>query len=154
VELTPGFAISIEDQFSLIEKIVNPCEQDSPIVESLMEVARRDDHGNWRPGMGPMTEPTIPFAAFKHMMFEFGNPVFESTNETTIGFLDGEEDIAPVCQQLSSRTVGHFGVACQMASSFGINLRKVHVLEPPSNSQMDLLPSAGDSEFDDGDDAE
>ena len=91
--------------FKKVGMIDEDAAVDSPIVETLMEAARKDDQGNWRPGLSPMSEPTIPYAAFKHMMFDFGNP---------------------------------------MASSVGINLRKVTKLELPGDmAPSPILSNAG-----------
>ena len=51
---------------------------DDPRVEEMLMVATIDDDGNWRPGMGDTQPKSIPFPAFRQMLYEFGDPMSSS----------------------------------------------------------------------------
>ena len=51
---------------------------DHPLVEGMLNAAAKDDRGNWRPGMSEDGPQTIPFPAFRQMLYEFGDPMSSS----------------------------------------------------------------------------
>ena len=51
---------------------------DDPRVDAMLMVATKDDDGNSRPGMGDTQPETIPFPAFRQMLYEFGDPMSSS----------------------------------------------------------------------------
>lgn len=51
---------------------------DDPRVQAMLSAAAKDDSGRWRPGMAEDGPQTIPFPAFRQMLYAFGDPMSSS----------------------------------------------------------------------------
>ena len=73
--ITRDMVCAVFTKAGIFEGDVRP---DDPRVDEMWAVATTDAAGNSRPGMGDALPRTIPFPAFRQMVYEFGDPMSSS----------------------------------------------------------------------------